>query len=144
MVAVPPTSSLLAPPPTNVGRRHRGGGGGDGPEQHPHGAEMPTVEIRCGVNFPCGEYSSGNDNGVAAAAALADADAADSGNCTICEGGQDGGGAGEHHDAHCVRSVLLRLRCVWNHSCQCGILFLPAGKSPLQESYYSYDQSYIL
>jgi hypothetical protein len=104
---------------------------------------MPTVEIRRRVDFPRGESGGGDDNDVAAATDLADADAADSGNCAIREGGRDGGGAGKHHDAHRVRSVLLR--CVWKRIMSvCGILFLPAGKSPLQESYYSYNQSYIL
>ena len=54
-------------------------------DQHPHGAEMPTVEIRRRVDFPRGESGGGNDNNVAAAAASADADTVDSGNCMIHE-----------------------------------------------------------
>ncbi len=48
---------------------------------------MPTVEIRRRVNFLRGESGSGNNNDVAAAPALANADAADSGKCVICEEG---------------------------------------------------------
>ena len=48
---------------------------------------MPTVEIRRRLDFPRGESGSGDNNDVAAAAALADAGAVDSGNCTIREGG---------------------------------------------------------
>ena len=102
---------------------------------------MTTVEIRRCVDFPRGESGGGDDNNVAAAAASADTDAADSGDCAIHEGGQDGGGAGKHHNGHRVRLVLLS--AFGNASYQWEF-FLPAGKSPLQESYYPYDQSYIL
>ena len=97
------------------------------------------MEIHRGVDFPRGESGRGNeDNNIAAAVASVNADTTNSGNCMICEGGRDGGGASKHHDAHHVHSVLLR--CIWKRSVW---IFLPAGKSPLQE-YYSYNQSYIL
>ena len=48
---------------------------------------MPMVEIRRRVDFPRGESGGGDGNDVAAAVASADADAADSGDCAICEGG---------------------------------------------------------
>ena len=46
---------------------------------------MPTVEIRCCINFPRGENRGGDNNDVAAASA--NADASDSGNCAIRKGG---------------------------------------------------------
>ena len=38
------------------------GGGGDGPEQHPHGATMPTREIRHCIDFLRGESGGGDNN----------------------------------------------------------------------------------
>ena len=48
---------------------------------------MPTVEIRCRVNFLRGESDGDGDNDVPVAAASADVDATDSGDCAIREGG---------------------------------------------------------
>ena len=81
MVVVLATPLFLVPPPPRPCwlMMSRGGGGGDGPEQHPHGAEMPMVEIRQRVDFPRGESRGGDDNNVTAAAASANADAGDSG-----------------------------------------------------------------
>jgi hypothetical protein len=105
---------------------------------------MPTVEIRRRVDFPRGESGGGNDNDIAAAVALADADTADSGDCAICKGGQDGGGASKNHDAHCIRSVLLR--CVWKRSMSVwNSFFCLQANLPFRcRATYSYNQSYIL
>ena len=112
-MAVPLTPLLLVAHPTNVGRRCQGGGGGDGLEQYPHGAAMPTMEIHLRINFPRWKSGGGNNSNVVVAAALADAETVDSGDCAICKGGRFGGGVGKHHDTHCVCSMLLR--CIWKH-----------------------------
>jgi hypothetical protein len=82
-VAVPPTPSLLVAPPPPAG------GGEEDTDRNnilmtPRCQRWRSTAV---VDFLHGESGGGNDNNVALAPALANADAADSGDCAIREGG---------------------------------------------------------